>query len=103
MYAVLNCRRCVLAVVVWVFLFAVGPVQLQAQSDTGAAAVAGTALDVAGKPIANAAVTAKNESTGLVRGAVTGSDGRFSVTGLAAGVYSVEASAPSFATSRRTG
>jgi len=97
---VLDSLRRVPAVVVCLFLCAGG---LQAQSDAGAAAVAGTVLDVAGKPIASAAVTAKNESTGFVRGAVTGSDGRFSVTGLAAGVYSVEASAPSFATSRRTG
>jgi len=97
---VLDSLRRVPAVVVCLFLCAGG---LQAQSDAGAAAVAGTVLDVAGEPIASAAVTAKNESTGFVRGAVTGSDGRFSVTGLAAGVYSVEASAPSFATSRRTG
>jgi len=97
---VLDSLRRVPAVVVCLFLCAGG---LQAQSDAGAAAVAGTVLDVAGKPIASAAVTAKNESTGFVRGAVTGPDGRFSVTGLAAGVYSVEASAPSFATSRRTG
>ena len=32
-----------------------------------------------------------------------GSDGKFSVTGLPAGTYSIEASAPSFASSRRTG
>jgi iron complex outermembrane receptor protein len=100
MNAVLNCWRRALAVVVCVFLCATG---LQAQSDAGAVTVGGTVLDVAGKPIANAAVTVKNEATGLVRGAVTGSNGRFSVTGLPAGVYSVEASAPSFATSRRTG
>ncbi len=103
MHAVLNRWLHLSAVGVCVFICAVRPVRLQAQQDNGAATVAGTVLDVAGKPIANAAVTAKNESSGFVRGAVTSSDGRFSITGLPAGAYSIEASAPSFATSRRTG
>jgi len=97
-------RRCrVFAVSVFALLWAVGPAALRAQTEAGAATLTGTVTDVAGKGIPNAAVTAKNEATGLVRGAATGSDGKFSVTGLPAGDYSVEASAPSFATSRRTG
>jgi hypothetical protein len=103
MQAGLNGRFHLLALGVCVFVCAVTPVRLKAQQDNEAAMVGGTVLDVAGKPIANAAVTAKNESTGFVRGAVTGPDGRFSVTGLSAGTYSIEASAPSFATTRRTG
>src|SRR5450432_2459722 len=97
-------RRCrVFAVSVFALLWAVGPAALRAQTEAGAATLTGTVTDVAGKGIPNAAVTAKNEATGLVRGAATGSDGKFSVTGLPAGDYSVEASAPSFATSRCTG
>src|SRR5260370_22874280 len=45
----------------------------------------------------------KNESTGSVRQATTDTDGRFSVTSLPEGLYTIEASAPSFAKSRRTG
>ena len=63
----------------------------------------GTVADVTGKGIPNAAVTAKSESTGVFRGAISGSDGKFSLTGLPAGSYTIEASAPSFASSRRTG
>lgn len=76
---------------------------LQAQSPDMAATVAGTVLDVAGKPIPNAAVSVKNESTGTTHQTPTGADGKFSVTGLPEGVYTIEASSPSFATSRRTG
>src|SRR6266550_1877469 len=100
MYEIVSrCRR-VLAIGVWVFLCAVGSARLQAQS--GVATVAGAVLDVAGKPIANAAVSVKNES-GSVREATTGTDGEFSVNGLPEGLYTVEVSAPSFTTSRRTG
>src|SRR5713226_6095268 len=66
--------RGLLAIGVGVFLC----VALQAQSGDGT--VAGTVLDVAGKPIANAAVSVKNESTGSVRQATSDNDGRFSVT-----------------------
>jgi len=45
----------------------------------------------------------KNEATGAARPATTGTDGRFSVTGLADGMYSIDVAAPSFTPSRRTG
>jgi iron complex outermembrane recepter protein len=79
-----------------------GLVRLQAQPGD-AATVTGTVLDVAGKAIPNAVVSIRNESTGSARQLVSGTDGKFFVTGLPVGMYSVEASAPSFATSRRTG
>jgi len=44
-----------------------------------------------------------NESTGAVRKTVSDGEGRYSVGGLVEGLYSVEASAPSFASSRRSG
>jgi len=84
-------------------LFAVGRLPLQAQQEAGSAELTGVVTDVAGKGIPNAAVTSRNESTGLVRGAITGTDGKFSISGLPTGDYTIEASAPSFASSRRTG
>src|SRR5258708_34864839 len=96
-----RCRG-VLAIGFCVFLCAAGAARLHAQTGDGAATIAGAVVDVAGKPIANAAVSVKNESTGSVRQATSDNDGRFSVTGLTEGLYTIEASAPSFATSRRT-
>ena len=65
--------------------------------------VTGTVLDVAGKPIPSAAVSVKNEANGVTRQTPSGADGKFSVSGLPAGTYSIEVSAPSFATSHRSG
>ena len=101
MFGILNRCRGVLSIGVCVFLCSAGSVRLQAQSGDGT--VAGAVLDVAGKPIANAAVSVKNESTGSARQATTDADGRFSVSGLPDGLYTVEVSSPSFATSRRKG
>jgi iron complex outermembrane receptor protein len=75
---------------------------LQAQAGD-AATVTGTVVDVSGKAIPTAAVSVRNESSGAARQVTSGTDGKFSVTGLPAGTYSIEASAPSFASSRRTG
>ncbi len=102
MYDKSNRCRGVLAIGFCVFLCAAGAARLHAQTGDGAATIAGVALDVAGKPIPSAAVSVKNESTGSVRQATSDNDGRFSVTGLTEGLYTIEASAPSFATSRRT-
>jgi iron complex outermembrane receptor protein len=65
--------------------------------------ISGTVTDVTGRPIPAAAITVRNEAGGSPRLASAGSDGKFSVPSLTEGSYSVEASAPSFATSRRTG
>ena len=45
----------------------------------------------------------KNEANGVTRQTPSGADGKFSVSGLPAGNYSIEVSAPSFATSHRSG
>jgi hypothetical protein len=75
-----------------------------AQSNAGAAStISGSVLDVSGKPIPGADISAKSESSGLQRIVVADQSGKFSISGLAAGLYTVEASAPSFAPSRRTG
>jgi len=75
---------------------------LHAQS-AETATVAGTVLDVAGKGIPGAAVLVRNESTSATRQSISVADGKFSITGLPTGTYSIEASAPSFASSRRSG
>jgi iron complex outermembrane receptor protein len=96
MKAVLNRWSRVLAVCLC------GLVRLQGQGGD-AATLTGTVLDVAGRPIPAAAVSVRNEAAGAARQTTSGTDGKFSVTGLPVGAYSIEASAPSFATSRRTG
>ena len=98
-----NRRRSMLALGALTFLWALGPAQLRAQSGGEPADITGTVLDVSGKPIGNAVVSVKNESTGAIRMASSNEDGRFSVPGLPEGLYTVEASAPSFAASRRSG
>jgi len=97
MYDVFNRCRGVLAMGFCLFLCASW---LHAQS--GDATLAGTVLDVAGKPIAMAAVSVMSESTGSVRQATTDTDGKFSVSSVPDGLYTIDVSAPSFATSRRT-
>ena len=69
---------------------------LHAQSGT----ISGTILDQAGKAVPGAAVTVKSETATSGTG-TSDSDGKFSVTGLGAGEYSVEASAPGFAARAR--
>ena len=96
MKAVLNRWSRVLAVCLC------GMVRLQGQAGESAT-VTGTVLDVSGKAIPTVAVSVRNESTGAARRTTSGADGKFSIAGLPAGTYSIEASAPSFASSRRTG
>jgi len=75
---------------------------LHAQSsDTGA--ITGSVLDVAGKGIPGAVILARNESSGAPRSVVADQEGRFSLPALPAALYTIEASAPSFAPSRRAG
>ncbi len=79
-----------------------GFVRLLAQP-SDAATVTGTVLDIAGKGIPSAAISVKSEANGSARQTMSGTDGKFSVAGLPAGTYSIEVTAPSFATSRRSG
>ena len=66
-------------------------------------AISGTVLDQAAKPILGAAVTVKNAGGAVSGTTVSDADGRFSVTGLALGSYTVETKAPGFALSTRLG
>jgi hypothetical protein len=56
--------------------------------------IRGKVVDASGSLIAGAKLTAKNEGTGLVREALTGSDGGYVVAELPAGEYVVRAEAP---------
>jgi hypothetical protein len=96
-------KPCILALAVCAPLLLCAPVLLQAQPSSDTGTIAGSVVDVAGKPIPNAAVTLNNESGGPPHAVVAGQDGTFSVAALPAGTYTIEVSAPSFAPSRRSG
>jgi iron complex outermembrane receptor protein len=65
--------------------------------------IAGTVYDQAGKALPGAAIEVKSDANGSVRSTVADAAGHFSVSGLAAGAYSVSASKPGFATTTQTG
>ena len=92
------CRM--LAVSMGALLFAVAPIRLHAQQS---ATITGTVLDPKGNVIAKADVTVSGESTNLVRKTTADAQGHFSVSGLTAGKYTVEAIAPGFAATVRNG
>ncbi len=92
--------RGVLALSVSVFLLIGGPARLSAQQAD--ATLTGTIVDQSGKAIQNASVVVKNDATGVVRSVTTGEDGRFSVSGIPPGSYTIEASAAGFAKNTRS-
>ncbi len=63
----------------------------------------GAILDVQGKGVFNAAVTARSGATSTAKTARTDVSGHFALDGLPAGSYTVEASAFGFATGSKTG
>src|ERR1035441_1042586 len=75
---------------------------LRAQQE-GGATLAGTILDSAGKTVEGATVTVKNDAASLSRTVDSDASGAFSVAGLPAGSYNVEATAPGFARSFHLG
>ena len=87
------CR--VFAVGIGVLLFAAGLDRLNAQSAGGT--LSGTIVDQASKPIQNASVEIKNETTGASSSVTTDSEGHFSATGLPPGGYTIIVSAQGFA------
>ncbi len=84
-----------------IFLVA-GPVRLQAQQ-SGSGVLNGTVLDPDGNAVQNAIVVARSESTAATAKTSTDLQGKFSVTGLAAGSYTVDVSLPGFAQASRPG
>ncbi len=73
---------------------------LHAQN-TGAT-INGVITDAQGKAVVGANVTVTNSKTGATQTAVSASDGSYAVSGLAAGVYAVDASAQGFAQATKT-
>ena len=81
---------------------AAGPGQLlHAQAAPGT--ITGTIVDQAGKPVANAAVQVKSDSSDASTAAAADSEGKFSVSGLAPGNYSIIVAAPGFSLTTRPG
>jgi iron complex outermembrane receptor protein len=76
---------------------------VSAQQSPNAGAISGRVIDTSKAPIPNAAVSVRNEAGGSPRVVPTDTDGKFSISGLPDGVYTIEAAAPSFTSSRRTG
>jgi hypothetical protein len=67
------------------------------------ATIVGAISDTSGAVVADASVKIANESTGVTRTVRAGADGAYVATLLPPGTYSVEASAPGFKTTIRTG
>ncbi|MFQ5529234.1 MAG: TonB-dependent receptor [Gemmatimonadota bacterium] len=78
-------------------VFGISAIPAYAQATDGE--LAGTVSDAAGAPVAGATVTARNTATDASGSAITGSDGRYVISGLTAGTYTVTASYVGF---RRT-
>ncbi len=76
-----------------------GSIQLQAQQKDSAA-ITGSVQDPVGGAIQNATVVVRSES-GAETKATTDAAGKFSISGLPAGAYTVEVSAPGFALATR--
>jgi iron complex outermembrane receptor protein len=75
----------------------------QEQQMENVAALSGTVVDPAGRAVKNAAVVIKNESSIVVSRAATDDLGKFSVSNLPGGTYTVEVSARGFAPATRQG
>ncbi len=92
------CWKCVLGVCL-VLLFSD---QLFAQ-ESGAGAVRGTVSDPTGARIAAASVTARSNTTGIVRQALTGPDGDFALQFLQPGEYTLRVEAAGMSAEERGG
>ena len=69
----------------------------------GAATLSGKVLDPESKVVVNAAVIVRNETTNEIRTTTTDTVGRFSLSGLAPGMYTIEVAVPGFEIVRRSG
>jgi hypothetical protein len=71
------------------------------QSEAGSASLEGTVTDANSAVVAGANVTVKNAETGLERNVVSNDDGRFFVTVLPVGTYTITVKANNFAEAKR--
>jgi iron complex outermembrane receptor protein len=90
------------ALVLGVFFCTASPVQLHAQQKDSAA-IMGTVQDPVGGAVQNATVVVRSESSGVETRATTDQVGKFSITSLPVGNYTVEVSSPGFALATRQG
>jgi hypothetical protein len=90
-------RRLLALLLVTMFL----PPALPAQSDLSS--ISGTITDPSGAVVAGAAVTLRNESTGVIRATTTNGSGFYTISSLAPGRYSITVESPSFQKLVRTG
>lgn len=77
--------------------------QAQPSSSQGDATLSGNVVDQSGTPIAGAVILVRSDSPVVSRKTTSEANGQYTVTGLPAATYTVEAQAPNFATSRREG
>ncbi|HEY4590327.1 MAG TPA: carboxypeptidase-like regulatory domain-containing protein, partial [Thermoanaerobaculia bacterium] len=89
--------RCWLAAVVLTFAALCGW-PLPAAAQTASSTLVGRVVDPQGAPLPGVTVTAANQETGLVRTAVSESDGAFRLASLPVGVYKVTAELEGYAT-----
>ena len=76
---------------------------LSAQTVGSSATISGTVLDPDGKVVPNATVVVTNDLTNVARNLTTTEEGRFSAPGLPVGAYTIEVTAPGFASAHSTG
>ena len=65
--------------------------------------IQGTVSDAKGGLVADASIKVRNEATGRTASSKTDSQGHFTIPGLVAGTYTVEATAPNFMLAKRSG
>ena len=82
--------RCSRHAIVLAFVAALIPAPAHAQTPIGR--ISGVVRDADGRPLSTARVSVTNNATGAARIAITGGDGRYAISGLAAGAYRVSAS-----------
>ena len=70
----------------------------QADGQSTFGGITGAVTDSSGSVVPNAVVSVMNQATGIVRTAVTDSQGNFEATHLNPGMYTVKAEAPGFKT-----
>src|SRR5216684_2836436 len=69
----------------------------------GKAALSGVVLDASGKSLPNARVTVRTEAGKVARTTKSDDDGKFSISDLTEGTYSVDAVAPGFSSLTKSG
>ncbi|MEO6236103.1 MAG: TonB-dependent receptor [Vicinamibacterales bacterium] len=91
------------ASLILILLWSVPTGVVSAQSESGSAAIAGTARDPTGDVVPGVTLTARHVQTGAARTVVTDTAGRFNLPAMPVGPYVVEATLQGFATIRYEG